>query len=264
MPLKIAALKVGESSGTRLTLWWLAGGFFWMIAGGLLFSFEWGLYLGLYCFALGPLLAMLGISLSFRARLWGLARYRHEAGDAITKSMLKWHLKFRGPRPLIWIYPSTQSRLFVIPDVLRVSRRQHVIISHAFLRLSAPEQHAQLEAVWRKMASLGPRGLRLYAGRLLAWFAVLSPLVVFVELIDRLQGLVLGRRLHEMAEWVQPVLFRLKQKLLGTARSKDLFLGASRHPLNLILGFWDEGLNDAKTTGNSAERELKPYLHELR
>jgi hypothetical protein len=262
--LSLASLKPSKSSGWRLTLWWLLGGFLWILVGGLLFSLEWGLYLGLYCFAGGPILAVLGIGTSLRFRLWGLAKYRHDAGDEITKSVLKWHLRSRGPRPEIWIYPSTQVKVFLIPDILRISRKQHVVISHAFLRLTRPEQHRYLESLWKKMAALQARGLRLYAGRLLAWFAVLSPLVFFVETIDRVQSLILGRRLHEVSEWVQPLFFKLKELLVGGQSNNELYLGASRHPLNLIMGFWDETLNDAEDTGNSAQRELKPNFNELR
>ncbi len=264
MRLNLASLKPHGSSGWRLTLWWLSGGFFWIIAGALLFSLEWGLYLGLYCFALGPVLAVVSMGISFRFRLWGLSRYRHDAGDDITKSVLKWHLRFRGPRPEIWMYPSTQIKAFLIPDVLRITRRQNVVISHAFLRMAPVAQHHYLEALWKKMAALEAKGLRLYAGRLLAWFAVLSPLILFVESIDRIQSLILGKRIHEVSEWVQPFLFRLKELLLGTNDSRELFLGASRHPLNLVMGFWDETLNDVEGTGNSSQRELKPTFNELR
>lgn len=264
MRWNVASLKVEPSSGLRLTLWWVVGGFFWILAGAFLFSFEWGLYLGLYCFAIAPLLAVLLIAMSFRFQLWGLAQYRHDAADEITKSILKWHLKFRGPRPQIWIYPSVQVRCFLIPDVFRISRRQHVVLSHAFLRMSPLEQEHHLQAIWMKMSQLEPRGLRLYLGQLVAWFAVLSPLIFCVEVIDRVQSMIFGRRIHELGEWVQPLLFRLKEKLVGIPIDKELFLGASRHSLNLVMGFWDETLNDAKKTGNSAERELKPYFNELR
>ena len=265
MRFRLADLKPRTTSvGWRLTLWWLGGGFFWILAGGLLFSLEWGLYLGLYCFALGPILAVAIIGLSLRLRLWGLARYRHDENDEFTRSVLKWHLRFRGPRPDIWMYPSAQVKVFLIPDVLRITGRQHVVISHAFLRLDPAARYRHFEALWKKMATLEARGLRLHAGRLLAWFAVLSPLVVFVESIDRIQSLILGRRLHEMSEWVQPFLFRLKELLVGSTDAKELYLGASRHPLNLLMGFWDETLNTAEGAGNSRQRELKPSFYELR
>lgn len=257
MEFKKALLKLPSSPGRRLVCWWLLGGFAWIAIGALLFSFEVGLYLGLYAFAFGPVLAVILFYFSMKFQWWGLTRYRHQASDELTKSMLKWHLKFRGPRPELWIYPSIQPKLFLFPDFMRGAGRQHIVISHAFLRLPVEAQRKSLESVWIKLAELETKGGRVFAGRLLAWFAILSPLVFVVELIDGLQGVVMGKFRRDVSQWVQPFMFQLKASLLGAASSQDLFLSESGHPLSLLLGFWEEGTNDEKSAGNSAQRELK-------